>query len=169
MTRMLAPLLSFTSEEIWQEMRKIDESLPESVFLADFPKQNPDYLNDELADLWSEAEAFKGAVSRMLETMRAAKTIGTSLEAHVQAKKTGLEKIADAFTCEELADIAIVSKFAWSDDLSLAVTVKDETTGIELSGGVAEGEKCPRCWKYSDHPNANGLCERCAHVMHEDV
>ena len=116
----------------------------------------------------AEAEAFKGAVSRMLETMRAAKTIGTSLEAQVQAKKAGLEKVAGAFTCEELADIAIVSKFAWSDELTLPVTVKDETTGYELAGGVAEGEKCPRCWKYEEHPNANGLCHRCAHVMHED-
>ncbi|MBQ7221755.1 MAG: class I tRNA ligase family protein, partial [Synergistaceae bacterium] len=166
--RMLAPLLSFTAEEIWQEMREIDSSLPESVFLADFPKQNPEYLNDELAALWEEAEAFKGAVSRMLETMRAAKTIGTSLEAQVQAKKTGLEKVAEAFTCEELADIAIVSKFAWADELTLPVAVKDEATEYEIAGGVTEGEKCPRCWKYSEHANEHGLCERCAHVMHED-
>ena len=168
LTRMLAPLLSFTAEEIWQEMREIDSSLPESVFLADFPKQNPEYLNDELAALWEEAEAFKGAVSRMLETMRAAKTIGTSLEAQVQAKKTGLEKVAEAFTCEELADIAIVSKFAWADELTLPVAVKDEATEYEIAGGVTEGEKCPRCWKYSEHANEHGLCERCAHVMHED-
>ncbi len=105
----------------------------------------------------------------MLETMRADKTIGTSLEAQVQCKKCeGLAKVAEAFTCEELADIAIVSKFAWSDDLTLPRVFKDEASGFELAGGVAEGEKCPRCWKYEEHQNANGLCKRCAHVMHED-
>ena len=105
----------------------------------------------------------------MLETMRADKVIGTSLEARVQMKKSeGAEKIASAFTNEELADIAIVSKFEWSDNLTLARMFKDEATGFELAGGVAEGEKCPRCWKYEEHPNANGLCKRCAHVMHED-
>ena len=169
MTRMLAPLLSFTAEEIWQEMREIDSSLPESVFLADFPKQDTTKLNDELAALWEEAEAFKGAVSRMLETMRADKTIGTSLEAQVQAKKSeGLAKVAAAFTCDELADIAIVSRFEWVDELTLPRVVKDEATGFELAGGVAEGEKCPRCWKYHEHTNAHGLCKRCAGVMNED-
>ena len=135
----------------------------------DFDTAYAEYLNDELAGLWAEAEAFKGAVSRMLETMRADKTIGTSLEARVQMKKSeGISKIAGTFSAEELADIAIVSKFEWAEELTLSRTFKDETTGFELAGGIAEGEKCPRCWKYEEHPNANGLCKRCAHVMRED-
>ena len=150
-------------------MRTIDSSLCESVFLADFPEQDASRLNDELAALWEEAEAFKGAVSRLLEPMRADKTIGTSLEARVQAKRSeAFAKIAGAFTDEELADIAIVSRFEWADELTLPRVLKDEATGLEVAGGVAEGEKCPRCWKYEEHPNANGLCRRCAHVMHED-
>ena len=168
LTRMLAPLISFTAEEIWQEMRAIDDSLPESVFLADFPAQNPVYLNDELNALWEKAEEFKGAVSRMLETMRAAKTIGTSLEAQVQMKKIEhVRFLSESFTNEELADIAIVSKFEWVDELTLPTVFKDEVTGLELAGGFAEGQKCPRCWKYDEHPNEEGLCKRCAHVIHE--
>ncbi|MBQ6435610.1 MAG: isoleucine--tRNA ligase, partial [Synergistaceae bacterium] len=109
LTKMLAPVLSFTAEEIWQEMKKIDSTLPESVFLSDFPKQNKNYINDELNNLWSEAEVLKGSVSKMLETMRAEKTIGTSLEASVQVKKSDkLEKLEKSFTPEELADIVIV-------------------------------------------------------------
>ncbi|MBQ7197189.1 MAG: isoleucine--tRNA ligase [Synergistaceae bacterium] len=166
LTRMLAPLLSFTAEEIWQEMRTTDSDLPESVFLSDFPKQDKSKLNDELNNLWSEAENLKGAVSRMLETMRAEKTIGTSLEAHVQVKKSKeLEKLAAAFTLEELADIVIVSKFEFVDALTLSKIFNDSETGFEIAGGFAPGSKCPRCWKYDEHPNEDGLCHRCAHVL----
>ena len=169
LTRMLAPLLSFTAEEIWQEMRTIDGTLPESVFLSDFPEQDKTKLNDKLNSLWTEAVNFKGAASRMLETLRADKTIGTSLEAHVQVKKSPeLSNLAEKFTIDELADILIVSKFEWVDELTLSRTFKDDETGYELAGGFVSGTKCPRCWKYDDHPNEHGLCKRCAHVLHED-
>ena len=169
LTRMIAPLLSFTAEEIWQEMRKTDDSLPESVFLSDFPEQDKTRLNDSLNALWGEAVVLKGAVSRMLETMRAAKTIGTSLEASVQVKRAeGLAKLEEAFTSEELADIVIVSKFEWADELTLPNVFDDADTGFKIAGGFAPGEKCPRCWKYEEHPNENGLCHRCAHVMNEE-
>ena len=168
LTRMLAPLLSFTSEEIWQEMRKTDPSLPESVFLADFPEQDEAKLDDGLNSLWGEAVVLKGAVSRMLETMRAAKTIGTSLEASVQVKRSeALSKLEESFTVEELADIVIVSKFEWVDELSLPNVFHDEDTGIDVAGGFAPGSKCPRCWKYDEHPNEHGLCGRCARVLNE--
>ena len=102
----------------------------------------------------------------MLETMRAEKTIGTSLEAHVQVKKSKeLEKLAAAFTPEELADIVIVSKFEFVDSLTLEKTFSDSETGFEIAGGFAPGSKCPRCWKYDEHPNEEGLCHRCAHVL----
>ncbi|MBR0074595.1 MAG: isoleucine--tRNA ligase, partial [Synergistaceae bacterium] len=168
LTKMLAPVLSFTAEEIWQEMKKIDSTLPESVFLSDFPKQNKNYINDELNNLWSEAEVLKGSVSKMLETMRAEKTIGTSLEASVQVKKSDkLEKLEKSFTPEELADIVIVSKFEWVDELTLPKIFNDPETGFEISGGFVTGSKCPRCWKYEEHPNEHGLCKRCAKVLGE--
>ncbi len=168
LTRMLAPLISFTAEEIWQEMRGIDSTLPESIFLSDFPEQDKSRLNDELNNLWDDAVKFKSAISRMLETMRADKTIGTSLEAAVQVKKNdSLAKLADSFTTEELADIAIVSKFEWVENLTLPRVFTDSETGLEIAGGFTTGSKCPRCWKYSENVNENGLCERCAHVMHE--
>ncbi|MBQ6418727.1 MAG: class I tRNA ligase family protein, partial [Synergistaceae bacterium] len=169
LTRMIAPLLSFTAEEIWQEMRKTDPSLPESVFLADFPEQDASRLNDSLNSTWAEAVTLKGAVSRMLETMRAAKTIGTSLEAAVQVKRSeSLAEIEKVFSPDELADIVIVSKFEWADELTLPNVFHDDDTGMDIAGGFTPGEKCPRCWKYDEHPNSNGLCKRCAHVMNEE-
>ncbi|MDR1048705.1 MAG: class I tRNA ligase family protein, partial [Synergistaceae bacterium] len=166
-TRMLAPILSFTAEEIWQEMRTIDPSLPESVFLSDFPKPDRGAVDEALDARWSKVLALRGAVSRTLEGLRAAKTIGTSLEAHVRVKTKGVEDLAElasAFTLQEMADIAIVSKFEWSDDPALAA-VRDEETGYEIAASAAPGAKCPRCWKYSEVSSEDGLCPRCASVL----
>jgi isoleucyl-tRNA synthetase len=171
-TRMLAPILSFTAEEIWQEMRGIDPSLPESVFLSDFPKPGadapgPEVLrsNDALEARWDKVIRLRGAISRLLEELRAAKTIGASLEAHVQVKKTeDLSDVISAFTLQEMADIAIVSRFEWVDELTLDKKARDEETGYETAAAFTPGVKCPRCWKYSKTP-VDGLCPRCAETM----
>jgi isoleucyl-tRNA synthetase len=169
-TRMLAPILSFTAEEIWQEMRTIDPSLPESVFLSDFPKPDAGAIDEALDARWDKVLALRGAVSRTLEGLRAAKTIGTSLEARVRVVKAddeNLVEIAAAFTPEELADIAIVSKFEWADAAGDEF-VRDEETGYEIAASSAPGVKCPRCWKYTENaenPSGDGLCPRCAGVL----
>ncbi|MBR1603961.1 MAG: hypothetical protein IJ667_11080 [Synergistaceae bacterium] len=85
----------------------------------------------------------------MLEGLRAAKVIGTSLEAEIQVvKNIKLNKIIDAFTPDELADIVIVSGFEWVDkpeNLNLKNIYKDSETGFEMATGFTRGEKCPRC------------------------
>jgi isoleucyl-tRNA synthetase len=165
-TRMLAPILSFTSEEFWQEMRVIDPSLPESVFLTDFPKPDVSAIDEPLNALWDKVLALRGAVSRMLEELRAAKTIGTSLEACVQVKKTDeLADVVSAFTLQEMADISIVSKFEWVSEPTGTKIVKDEETGYEIAASFTPGSKCPRCWKYTETPTEDGLCPRCAEVL----
>ncbi|MDR2522676.1 MAG: isoleucine--tRNA ligase [Synergistaceae bacterium] len=165
-TRILAPILSFTAEEIWQKTRKIDPSLPESVFLTDFPRPSPKESSDELEALWDKVLTLRGAVSRTLETLRASKTIGTSLEAHVQVKRAeSLAEVVSSFTLQEMADIAIVSKFEWAEELEPEKTVRDEDTSYEMSVNFTPGSKCPRCWKYTETPMKDGLCPRCAGVL----
>ena len=166
LTRMLAPILSFTAEEIWQEMRTLDASLPESVFLSDFPAVDPSRIDEGLNDLWQDALLLRGAVSRMLEGLRAAKTIGTSLEAAVQVKRnSAMDRVAGAFSEQELADLVIVSRFEWTDALSLGAPIRDEATGLEMAAGFTPGVKCPRCWKYTEGAAGDGLCSRCAAVL----
>ena len=166
LTRMLAPILSFTAEEIWQEMRTLDASLPESVFLSDFPAVDPSRIDEGLNDLWQDALLLRGAVSRMLEGLRAAKTIGTSLEAAVQVKRnSAMERVAGAFSEQELADLVIVSRFEWTDALDLGTPIRDEVTGLEMAAGFTPGVKCPRCWKYTEDAAGDGLCPRCAAVL----
>lgn len=166
LTRLLAPILSFTMEEVWQEMRKIDSSLPESVFLADWPEQNPEAIDEKLDSLWTKVLTLRGALSRDIEALRAAKVIGTSLEAHVQVKRTpDMAEVEQAFTLQEMADIAIVSAFEWVDELTLEKKGKDEETGYEMAVAFTKGTKCPRCWKYTETPDEEGLCPRCSRVL----
>ncbi|MCL2009633.1 MAG: isoleucine--tRNA ligase [Synergistaceae bacterium] len=166
LTRMLATILSFTAEEIWQEMRAIDPALPESVFLSDFPEPDADAFDEALDAQWEKILGLRGVLSRLLEELRAAKIIGTSLEARVQVKKTdALSGVMSIFTPQEMADIAIVSKFDWVDELTMDKKIKDEDTGYEAAAAFTPGVKCPRCWKYSEIPAEDGLCPRCAEVL----
>lgn len=165
-TRMLAPILSFTAEEIWQEMRKIDPSLSESVFLTDWP--TPLDLSDvrERDSKWSGALAVRSAVSRALEVARSGGIIGHSLDARVEVERKGLEETAEYFSGEDMKAFAIVSDFKWVDALSpMKVEQSDEELGVRIGVDKARGEKCPRCWQYTESPDGRGLCPRCSSVL----
>jgi len=108
---------------------------------------------DEMAR-WARIAALRTAVNGALETARADKTIGKSLEADVHLTVPE----GDVFLADEnpaaLADLFIVSKVELTVGGELAVKVEN-----------AAGTKCPRCWKHSLTPNAEGLCPRCAEVV----
>lgn len=107
----------------------------------------------------------RGAVSRALESARTSDIIGHSLEARVEVK---ISKDYDhsLFTPEEWGMFAIVSDFKWVEETgNLAITWQDEETGLTVAVDKAKGEKCPRCWKYSEDVDARGLCPRCAEVI----
>ncbi len=165
LTRMLAPILSFTAEEIWWEMRKIDPSLPESVFLSDWPLPNEDMRDVELETRWEAALTLRGAVSRVLETARTSGIIGHSLDARVVVEG----KPDDALSCfsdEDFKTFSIVSSFGYSAKAeNMSVIQKDEETGFTIAVDKAPGEKCPRCWQYTEAPDSEGLCPRCARVL----
>jgi isoleucyl-tRNA synthetase len=165
LTRLLAPILSFTSEEVWQEMRKLDSSLPETVFMSDWPTTDDKVINKELNDLWDKATKLRGAISRVLEQSRAAGFIGQSLEARVQVVKCAeLDEIMDAFTESELGEISIISKFSWVDGLNDGIIDKDTDYVIKMIKAADTMNKCPRCWRYFEEKGSE-LCPRCTEVM----
>jgi len=167
MTRMLAPILSFTAEEIWQEMRKIDSTLPKSVFLSDWPEIDSTQIDPSLEEKWQQVLVVRGAVSRALETARTSGIIGHALEARVEVQKKK-EYTDAAFSSEDWAMFAIVSDFKWVETVSsCAIVWEDEETGLVIGVDKALGEKCPRCWKFSEKHNENGLCPRCTEVVGE--
>jgi isoleucyl-tRNA synthetase len=168
LTRMLAPVLSFTAEEIWQEMRKIDASLPESVFLSDWPEPVSGIRDAVIEAKWEKALLVRGAVSRALEMARSGGIIGHPLDARVEVEREGAEFVSEVFSEEDFKTFSIVSGFRWTDALSpMAVVHTDEETGIRVGIDKAWGEKCPRCWQYTEAPDSEGLCPRCSQVLRE--
>ncbi|MDR3332783.1 MAG: isoleucine--tRNA ligase [Synergistaceae bacterium] len=168
MTTMIAPVLCFTSEEIWQEMRKMDVSLPESVHLSSWPKPSIEGLDESALARWDRVMEARGAIIRALESARSQGIIGHALDASVWAAFS--EDYSDL--CSRISDddwetITIVSSFKSVDKLPDALVLyKDETTGITVAVNKNTDEKCPRCWKHRPEVGVDGeVCHRCADAL----
>ena len=171
MTRMFAPILAFTCDEIWQAMPHRREDDGRNVLLNEMNKPFTAYaLSEEQLDKWSALISVRSDVNGVLETARADKRIGKPLEAAVSLRAGGeagrekLEKISDM----DLAELFIVSKCLISDDEADADAVVGSGADGALTVSVVEapGVKCPRCWKHSvDSDGETGLCPRCAAVV----
>ncbi len=159
LVKILAPMTCFTAEEIWNAMPHRENENVESVMLTDYPKFKPEYENKELEERWNKIIDLKEEVSKKLEEARMEKVIGHSLNAKVTLytnddKYEQLMKDADL-----LATVFIVSK------VEVENNKREEDNEIGIKVEVADGEKCERCWMYSDtvgkdhtHPT---LCKRC--------
>ena len=158
-TKLFAPILAFTCDEIWQAMPHRQGDDGRNVVLNEMNEPFEEYALDEAAmKQWDKVIEVRTAVNAALEQARAEKRIGKSLEAKVAVTVP----VEDAFMLhlgqEYLADLFIVSQVEMEVDKELAVDVFP-----------AEGTKCPRCWKFhpligshSKHPE---LCPRCAAVV----
>ena len=165
-TTMLSPVLSFTTEEIWQAMRSIDGALCESVFLSDWPVADPKWEDASLSAPWEQVLLLRGAMSKALEKIRGEGKIGHSLEATIIAEKGKFKETAERFSDENWAMFLITSGFRWVDAIpDKTAAIVDEETGLTLLVERSTGHKCPRCWKYSDEIDENGLCIRCSSVL----
>ena len=164
---MIAPVLSFTMEEVWQFMKK-PASMPESVFMMPWPECKEEYIDEALESKWDNFIEIRSEITRVLEGARRAKTIGHSLDAKVELHATG-EALAILRSVEGyLATLLIVSQAKLVEGLAGGV----EATGredLKVTVQAAEGEKCERCWIYSDtvgkdaeHPT---VCARCAAAL----
>ena len=164
---MIAPVLSFTMEEVWQFMKK-PASMPESVFMMPWPECKEEYIDEALESKWDNFIEIRSEITRVLEGARRAKTIGHSLDAKVELHATA-EALAILRSVEgDLATLLIVSQAKLVEGLAGGV----EATGredLKVTVQAAEGEKCERCWIYSDtvgkdaeHPT---VCARCAAAL----
>ncbi len=162
LVRMTAPILSFTAEEIWQNMPHRSGDEAESVFLNEFLPKTGITCDDAFREKWDTIYAIREAVNKKLEEKRAEKVIGKSLEAKVVLTVQDEALAAQIAGWSELQDVLIVS----------AVEVKTGETGEEAMAYAIEkasGCQCERCWKFADevgsialHPT---LCKRCAEVV----
>lgn len=168
LTKLLAPVLSFTTEEAWHVMREMEPRLPESVFLSDWPSVSEDWIDEDLENTWSQIYLIKGAVSRALEKARTEGLIGHPLEARVEIEISGdFGEILGKYPACLWEMINIVSSFRSDENLSdvRGKVFNDLDTGLRILISKAPGDKCPRCWRYSSDTDENGLCPRCAEVL----
>ncbi len=164
LARMLAPILAFTADEIWENLPPIEnERRAQSVHLATFPvsRQQPDAL--VLAN-WEGLFEIREEVLRALEEARTGKQIGSSLEARVEISAAGnaydlLERYQN-----DLRYLFIVSQVE-------VLRSEEGASGVAIRIRAAEGEKCERCWNYSTHVGESSryptVCERCVAALEE--
>ena len=155
LVKIIAPMVCYTAEEIWKYMPHRDEEKVESVMLSYYPKVNEKYDNKELEEKWNKILKIKSLASKQLEEARANKVIGNSLEAKVKIITSNDNYNFIKKNENLLKDVLIVSKLEIQENKKNIIEVKVEH---------ADGEKCQRCWKYSDDIK-NGLCLNCQNVL----
>ena len=172
LTKMFAPILAFTCDEIWQAMPHRAGDDGRNVLLNEMNKPFADYAlsEDEMAR-WEQLIALRSDVNGVLEAARADKRIGKPLEAAVALKAEGKDAAAllDRVSDMDLGELLIVSQCLISDDEPSEEAVRGSGSavpGLQISVIEAPGTKCPRCWKHSLHADPEtGLCPRCAAVV----
>ena len=165
MAKLMAPILSFTAEEIWSHMPQCKDKTT-SIHLSEMPVVNASWMDDTLGKSWELILAIRAEVTKVLETARVNKVIGHSLDARVvlHADKGLFEKLQPYK--KELATLFIVSE-AFLQEPGQENTGAQETGMKELKVAVlaASGDKCDRCWIHDTSVGASTphptLCRRC--------
>ena len=172
LAKLMAPILSFTAEEIWRTLSSETDDHPQSVHLSAFPHLDPHWVQPDLQETWEYLIAVRGVVQGALETQRRDKVIGSSLEA-----KVTLHAVSPQFEIlkryePDLPMLFIVSQAEVKKAKTLSTekaAVCDEALGITVEVSKAEGKKCERCWNFrsavgtdDQHPT---LCDRCLEAV----
>jgi len=161
LVRLVAPVLSFTSDEVWEYLPKV-EGREASVHLAHFPKpeevfsENPAKLLDE----WKQLFAARDLALQALEAARQEKKIGKGLEAEIEIAATGEQ-------------LALLQSYADSLKEMINVSAVRVVQGAELKATAlpASGHKCARCWNFMPEVGNYGIwenvCTRCQSALEE--
>lgn len=190
LVRLLAPILSFTAEEIWKYLPQTADK-PATVQAADMPQVVEAYLDSELEARWDKILRVREDVAKVLETARQEKVIGHSLNAVVELYPdselggflTALEPelptilitsgavvhVPDGKSAKAKTAKGKASKAASVDSVPESAVSGENFPNLKIVVKQAPGEKCERCWMYNeqvgkaqDHPT---LCPRCADVV----
>jgi isoleucyl-tRNA synthetase len=177
LARLLAPVLVFTTEEVW---RHVPGPRSESVHLERFPEVPREWIDDALAREWTRLLEVRREVAKALETARAGRgqggAIGSGLEAMVSVVGRPPEDLPDLLHRKRalLPTLFIVSAVQLFEPAAARPLVhyeSQEIPGLVIDVERARGRKCERCWKYSERvgeqPDHPALCERCAPVVLE--
>ena len=163
LTLIIAPILSFTADEIWKTMAHTESDDVRNVLLNDMPEYDQSEPYAEQEARYEKLFALRDAVLFALEGARAQKLIGKSLEAKVVITADGENyDFLASFDADELSDVFIVS----GTELVKGEVAEGEQ--ISVSVAAADGEKCARCWKHSTKAVAvddEFICPRCKQIL----
>ena len=168
MTRLFAPILAFTCDEIWLAMPHRAEDDVRNVLFNEMVKPYADYaLSDAEMEKWALIAKLRNDVNIVLEAARNDKRIGKSLEAQVTlyAEDDENAAILEKFKGMDLHDLLLVSDCRIGSGKPDAANFSETFNGLTVEVNEAPGTKCPRCWKHATEANADGLCPRCAAVV----
>jgi isoleucyl-tRNA synthetase len=164
LTRIISPILAFTSDEIWRYMPHKSNDDTRSPMLNSFPVcEGYEEKYHEIAAKWNKIEQIRNDVKKQLEEARTKKIIGASLDAKVTlfASDNDLLHFVNSIL-SELPSVFIVSQVEIKTEIG---GEKGEFSELGVFVSKADGEKCARCWSFSEtvgktkeHPS---LCERC--------
>jgi len=165
LVRLIAPVLVFTSDEVWQFMPKRKQ---ESVHLAPLPQVKNEWIDEGLEKKWDTLLTIRGEIAKAMETARKDKIIGHPLDARISVvppKETEQLVQQEASTLKE---ILIVSQLAVGSGEGAAFE-SAEIPGLKVWVSPAKGKKCERCWNFSEqvgkHEKHPALCERCREAV----
>ena len=170
MTRLIAPILAFTSDEIWHAMKHAKSVDAESVLLNDMPGDNAAFaLGAADQARWAKLISLRDAVNKALENARNAgvfkKAQDTEVTLSVSADDAAFLKDVD------LASLCIVSKVTVTTETVEGEKNEESLLPCTIAVKLSEAPKCPRCWNHNEHIGTEGhhaeLCDRCAAVVGE--
>lgn len=165
-SRLVAPILSFTADEVWSYIPHSSKDNTNSIFLNSMPEKSGISVSEKFKDKWNLIYELRDEAKKALEIKRNEKIIGKSLEADLEIYTNGdmFDKINAVVSL--LPEIFIVSRV---EVLKGDGEFKGDMDGVSMTVKKASGEKCERCWIYSDDigddPDHPTLCARCASVV----
>ncbi len=168
LTLVLTPILAYTCDEIWREMKHDSSRNPESPLFNDIPSADYIGIDEEFVAKWDRIHEIRTDVQKALELARNEKIIGKPLEAKVVLYADGeLYTFLDGVKTA-LPEIFITSAVELKNGEG---EFKGDVEGLSITVARADGEKCERCWKFStsvgscaEHPT---LCAECAQALKE--
>ena len=170
MTRLIAPILAFTSDEIWHAMRHAQGVNAESVLFNDMPGDNAAFALDAAArERWAKLVSLRDAVNKALENARNAGVFKKAQDTDVTLSVS--ESDAAFLAGVDLASLCIVSKVTVTTGAVEGEKSEDCLIPCTIAVALDESPKCPLCCNHSEHIGTDGhhnqLCDRCAAVVGE--
>ena len=172
LVRVMAPILSFTAEEIWRQIPGVAEEYP-SVFLSDWPDVNESLLDDGLEARWDQLLKIRSQIYKSLQTVSQEEELSNpaQVSAILYASSSDVYNLLDRFI-DDLEEIFMVSKVRLmpaDSPVPDGIQESEDVKGVAVEIRRIAGERCERCRAYSDTVGVNeqysSLCYRCIAIL----